>query len=815
MTAVSQRIPNFLGGVSQQSDEKIFPGQVKDALNCYPDPTLGMIKRPGGRFLGKLENLTASTSDSAAWFTIPIDSTTKFVAAVSTAGVLKVWNLLTGKAATITYPAGKQASIESYLTAVDYRSIKSLVVNDFTYIVNTEKQVTAQSTPTFNANRQATIVLNTVANDTRYRVTIGTTNYDYTTAATGVISVDTVMTGILGAIPAVGGNLVSKTIIGNTIYLTFGSNTKVSTEAGLTGVYITSYQDAVETYTKLPTQAKNGVVVEVANSGTSSSAYYLKFVANDGTSGPGFWQETVAPDVSTGINEATMPVALIKTGALAFTLTFLDGSTSLNGLTLQWEPRRVGDDTTNSQPSFVGSTIQDIFLFSNRIGFLTDDNVSMSQAGDFYNFYNRSALTQTVSDPIDLSVASTRPATIHSVIPITQGLLLFSNDQQFIMESENGAFTPTSVSIRTISNYDCDKYIKPIDLGSTVMYISKNSSWTRAFEIFTRGQRESPTVNESSKVVPEWIPQSITHASGSSQNGLWVASAKTSNILYLFRFYNQADQRALASWVRWSMPSNVMVTSIQNDILFVLTSGAEGYNISQYSLINEGTTGKLINSAGRFVDPHLDTWCEVTDSAMLSPLPPTAPSYSASNDRTTVYLPTYFHSGKVIRYVVGLPINNSSDECGYTNIANIVTVGGNKLFYIPGDVTGNYIYVGYQYNMELVLPRYYYSLGEQGTDFTGITRTARMSFYTGLGGDIYFSLRDNMRPTWIDVTGNAVAESYELGSSPFRDYYIYKMPIHQRPDNYEMKVTSNTPFPVSLVALMWEGQYSPKFYRKG
>lgn len=51
MTAVSQRIPSFLGGVSQQADEKLFPGQLKDAVNCYPDTTLGMIKRPGGKFL--------------------------------------------------------------------------------------------------------------------------------------------------------------------------------------------------------------------------------------------------------------------------------------------------------------------------------------------------------------------------------------------------------------------------------------------------------------------------------------------------------------------------------------------------------------------------------------------------------------------------------------------------------------------------------------------------------------------------------------------------------------------------------------------
>ena len=47
MAAVTQTIPNFLGGVSNQPDDKKLPGQVKEALNVYPDPTFGLQKRPG------------------------------------------------------------------------------------------------------------------------------------------------------------------------------------------------------------------------------------------------------------------------------------------------------------------------------------------------------------------------------------------------------------------------------------------------------------------------------------------------------------------------------------------------------------------------------------------------------------------------------------------------------------------------------------------------------------------------------------------------------------------------------------------------
>ena len=63
---------------------------------------------------------------------------------------------------------------------------------------------------------------------------------------------------------------------------------------------------------------------------------------------------------------------------------------STNTFTFQkisWIPRKVGDDLTNSHPSFVGAKIQQAFFHNNRLGFLSRDNVSMSKSGDYFNFY--------------------------------------------------------------------------------------------------------------------------------------------------------------------------------------------------------------------------------------------------------------------------------------------------------------------------------------------------------------------------------------------------------------------------------------------
>ena len=75
MPAVTQLVPNFLGGVSRQNDDKKLGGQLTECINGYPDPTFGLLKRPGLRFTNVLKKAdgTAFTEAELAdstWFFI-------------------------------------------------------------------------------------------------------------------------------------------------------------------------------------------------------------------------------------------------------------------------------------------------------------------------------------------------------------------------------------------------------------------------------------------------------------------------------------------------------------------------------------------------------------------------------------------------------------------------------------------------------------------------------------------------------------------------------------------------------------------------
>ena len=57
--------------------------------------------------------------------------------------------------------------------------------------------------------------------------------------------------------------------------------------------------------------------------------------------------------------------------------------------------------------------------------------------------------------------------------------------------------------------------------------------------------------------------------------------------------------------------------------------------------------------------------------------------------------------------------------------------------------------------------------------------------------------------------------NYYLGDDvPLETQNVFTVPIHQRTDNYTLRVFSDSPFPLALTAMAWEGNYSPRFYRR-
>ena len=74
MTAVSQSYPNYLGGLNEQPDELKKPGQLVEALNVIPDPTIGLTRRPGFELIGQMsEGGETGMQPEGTWFEIELE----------------------------------------------------------------------------------------------------------------------------------------------------------------------------------------------------------------------------------------------------------------------------------------------------------------------------------------------------------------------------------------------------------------------------------------------------------------------------------------------------------------------------------------------------------------------------------------------------------------------------------------------------------------------------------------------------------------------------------------------------------------------
>ncbi len=884
MAAVTQRISNFLGGVSKQSDDKMLPGQVRECYNGFPDATYGLTKRPGFKHIANLG--TGTTYDDAKWFYINRDDDEEYIGCIK-GNAFYIWNALSGTACTITYQQDSGYNPNSYLSGTK-ENYKLLTVQDTTIVINSSVTVTEQAAPTFIPKSKGTLVISGAVPEANYYVKIQDIETSITSHTTDY-TFDDILANKAGhnLKDAINTLITAQQAASNSDFTgtwTVTQNGKVSLDitrvvngvatefklearGGFGNTYLEAFQDEVRDITILPEESYHGHVVKIANTTGVLDDYYAAFKADNIVggvgNGRGYWEETVAPDVSPGLNNTTLPHELVNTGTNTFTFK-----------KISYDLRKVGDNETNSQPSFLGSTISAGFFHNNRLGFLSKDNVIMSQSGEFFNFYFKSAQTILNSDPVDISCSSVKPTTLNAVLPTAQGVVLFSSKQQFILFSDNGVLTPQLATIRAISNYEMDESVDPVDVGTQLNFISKTPGYTRCFSMVTRGQQENPQVLDLSRVVKEWISPNIDQLISSPQNSLIALAGQTSNKIYVFRYYSDGKETLMQAWVEWQLPGTTQFIAIDSDDMYAVTKQGNQFVLCKAALSQSPDQAIIVNNKGQKVNPSMDLYA--TASSVV---------YDATNNLSKCYLP--FNDVSELTPVLIIKGNTSTGtfvESGFNVTPERSSDGTGPHFVVRGkDLTNvaSDVIVGFKYNFDVHLPTTYYKPEKTEADYTANLTIARMKFSVGLSGAMNFKVKQNGRePYRVTLTGdgttttfvfnkqdlkfedssdvkvsvngiattaysftndttivfssapaaNAVivlaidewfstapvieANTYLANDVPLDNETVFTVPIHQRSENFKLRMFNNTPFPVAVNAMMWEGNYTPRFYRR-
>lgn len=845
MAAVTQSIPNFLGGVSRQNDDKKLLNQVTECVNGYPDATYGMLKRPGMEHINVLKKangdaFTESELDGAAWFFIDRDDAGSYIGAIKGSDIY-VWTKDDGTWCTVTNTGS------AYLTGSSPSDYHFRSVQDVTVITNKTVTAAMQAANTYVSNSVGTVKLVSLTADLDYSVTIqgetstvtaqSATTFDdfliYDSGSTNanhhlVDAIHATITAQQAAsnsdfdgkwyLEAYTNSLVIKRASGtNEIITDYTQPTTtplaftLSAKGGPGNIGIESFLDSVTNSSDLPAESFTGHRITILNSASEEDDYYLEFKAFDTTlnRGKGFYEETIARDISPGLDASTMPHQLENTGPTTF-----------NFKPITWEDRSAGDDNSSPIPSFIGSTIAATFFYSDRLGILSEDNVFLGVANDAFNFFPKSALVQIDSDPIDLNVSSIRPVVLTDVVPSPQGLLLFSSRQQFqLYAASSVTLTPRTSVIRSLANYEMST-ISPVDVGTSVVFVNTVPGVSKLFSMQLGEIEQNPTVIDISKVVFEWIPETVDNLAASAQNSVVVLTDSESSYMYLYRYYNNGEQDLFQAWTKWQLPGTIQSANIIDDDLIIVSQHEDEYTLNKITLDQIPTGSVTAKASTTDGNPCLDMFARpVSPGGGVN-----AVVYDEPNDITKIYTPyTPINDKKAIMFLtvpeadVGTAAAIDADAGYYAEALERTESGTNyRYFEVKGNFTdyADGIVIGYGYDFEVTLPKFYYRINQAVTDFTASLSIARAKFSVGRTGAIQFKLKAEGSNEWKPVEHTADADYYAADSNPVKNERQFIVPIHQRNTNFELKVTSNFPYPVSLVAMTWEGNYSPRFYRR-
>lgn len=846
MPAVTQLIPNFLGGVSRQNDDKKLLGQVTECVNGYPDPTYGLLKRPGMKFTNVLKNAVGDSFDEASlsgasWFFIERDAAGSYIGAIKGANIY-VWTAADGTWCTVTNNGA------TYLTGTTQNDYHFRSVQDVTVITNKTKTAAMQPVGSYTANSVATLKLNTLVDTYTYTVTIqdieatvtsqnNTTFddmllYDAGNVNTNHHLVDKIKSVIeaqhtasnadfdgIWYLEGYPDSLVIKRGTGaNGVVTDYSAVTgtpvafDIDAKGGLNNTAIEVFEDEVEDATKLPLESFTGHHVTVSNSSNAEDDYHLQFIAYDTTlnRGRGYWEETIARDVSPGLDASTMPHQLENTGPTTF---------EFNPIT--WTARQAGNDVTSPLPSFIDKKITATFFYSNRFGLLSQDNVFFGVANDAYNFFVKSALTQIDSDPIDLNVASIRPVTLSAVLPSPQGLMLFSERQQFhVLATDSSTLTPTTTIIRALSNYEMAPDIDPVDVGVNAAFVSRVPGYSKLFSLQLRDVEQPPLVVDISKIVLEWIPDTVDDLTVSPQNSVIMLIDRSTSYLYLYRYYNNGEKDIFQAWTKWQLPGTIQTADIINDSVVIVSQHEDEYTIGKI-ILDEIPTGSSVVGTTSIIG---NTCLDMATRPVQPSVGVNAVVYDSTNEVTKIYTPyTPIQQKEAIMLLsvpeadVGTAAAVDADAGLYLSATERTEIStGYRYFEVKGDYTSyaDGIVIGYGYDFEVTMPKFYYKRDPTTSDYTATLTISRVTFSIGRTGPVLFKVKAAGSDEWKNVEYVTDAGTYVADSSPIAQEHQFTIPIHQRNTNFELKVTSNYPYPASLVSMTWEGIYSPRFYRR-
>jgi len=816
MGIVSRAIPTLLRGVSQASDSSKQSDHADIQDNADSNPVVGLVKRSG---IQHITNLSTSTLGNVHIQTINRDVNEQYVAIFSN-GNVKVYEL-DGTEKTVNKPDGT-----TYLNTSNPRNeIKTVTIADFTFVVNTSVTTAMDTTLSAGNITQAVIFIKQVSNDTVYTVTVdGVTVTDDTTNDSSLSTAQVATDLANGLSSGLSGFNIARN--GSVIHVkkTDGSNFSIDGSDTQGNTQLQVVKNSVQRFTDLPTVSPNGYVVEVkGDENTNFDNYYVKFVTNNGgTFEEGQWEETIEAGIPFKFNYSTMPHVLIRQADGNFRFARVDGDTyTVSGQSFElpkWGERTAGDEESALDPSFIGRNINNVFFFRNRLGFLADDNVILSNVSEFFNFFPDTVLTVVDSHPIDVAASHTKVAILKHAVTMGEQLILFSEQTQFVLSSSADNLTPTTANVLVATEFESSDDAAPVGSGSSIYFLTKKGTFAGVREYITQ---TDVTLKDAANItihVPRLIPSNIFKLAVSNNQDILVClGTDNPNKLFINRWlFGGQGQKVLNSWFTFTINANRRIKNIDfigTDLFLVI----EEDNVVTLEKLPFESDFKETNSEFEF---HLDH--KVTEGSTGVSI-----AFNAGTNKTTFTLP-YRLRGEmnvVGRYLASGETSTFVDPNGTTQTLKPATIiqttnltnGSTTTIEAEGDYTNAKVIIGEPYDMHYRFSKQRITESPQQNSAEIISSRLQLHhFYIKFEKSGFFQVEvtpENRDTSTHKFSGRLLGAASSAIGELNLETGTFRVPIMSRADRVDIDVKNKTFLPTLLASAEYEAMFHMKSRR--
>lgn len=556
---------SLLQGVSQQTPQEREDGQLGEQVNMLSDPVTGLRRRGGTKYIQNIPNRPANS----------------YIQLVEVGGEHRavIVDPVTGNVTVvhdISNPTSTKTDLQSnyFKASKGKSSLRSTVIRDKMYIVNTERIPSIESAPQDTGKDPRKFGYYSIRASQfgqKFDISISLGSY------TKQLSFTASSSEAAKATPEYVADVLRSQITSDTVAKekftvhrlgsTVGIEVKDKTDTDVldvsstnTGGYV--YDSGVSRVTSksellgtLPA-ALDGYIMAVGN--TTNSAYY-KYSSASKT-----WSESGAYAPSYSVNNTPMELDL-------------QDKSNITQKPMLIESRAAGDELNNPTPSFIDYGITGISAYQSRLVLLSGSYVCMSKTNDFSQFMRTTVTELLDDDAIEIASASLSSAQFEYAVAYNKDLVLISQEHQAVIPANSTVLTPKTAVIYPSTKIDLSLAVQPVIVGRTMYY-----TYQRGLAYYQVGEFIPNTYTEA-----QYYAQNLTdHLPLYAQGKCTTMSASTTNNMVVFcsdstevlvnQFMWRGEERPLMSFHKWVFPRKVMYAQFLREFLVLFMDDGNG-----------------------------------------------------------------------------------------------------------------------------------------------------------------------------------------------------------------------------------------------